>query len=413
MKPSTIRYSGQVEFRTYIKIFCSLSTVILVSIASLNYFVDPYLIHQWDSPLIQRLRPTRERLSPWGKTYAVAVYKPSVLYLGSSRTELGLPIESHIFAEKKVFNGAISGASIVDAVAMGKHASIVSHLDTIIWGIDYSSFSETIGNTEFDRELIASSENYFLDRTILDIKRAFAVDMTRDSITVLLGSFGSVCRSSLAFNGQRDNVCMERIMEMQGGTSQAIKTETKNFAKATHSTEEAFYKFSAFIGKSCNRGIRIRLYINPTHALTMSALYWNHKWDSMEIWLHQLVRITDTARHSGCDIRLFDFSGFNNITTEAIPQVSGKNTMENYWETSYYRNNVGTMILEKMFNPTPRSMPSDFGVELNNTMLSAHLQKMRLDRDQYHIQHPIETRLVKSLFTVQSKTFDEMQVNNE
>ncbi len=36
---------------------------------------------------------------------------------------------------------------------MGKHASTVSHLDMIIWGIDYPSFSETIGNTEFDREL--------------------------------------------------------------------------------------------------------------------------------------------------------------------------------------------------------------------------------------------------------------------
>lgn len=346
-------------------------------------------------------------MSPWGKTYAIAAYKPSVLYLGSSRTELGLPTESHIFAEEKVFNGAISGASIVDAISMGKHASTVSHLDTIIWGIDYPSFSETIGNTEFNRELIASSGNYFLYRTILDIKRAFAIDMTRDSITILLGSFGSVCRSNLAFNGQRDSVCTERAIEMQGGIPQAIKTQIKNFAKATPSTEKAFYKFSSFIEGSCNRGTRIRLYINPTHALTLSALYWSNKWDLMETWLRQLVRITDMARHSGCDIRLFDFSGFNSITTETIPQISGKRAMENYWEASHYRDSVGDIILERMFNSITSSIPSDFGVELNAGMLSAHLQKTQLNRDQYHIQHLIETRLVKSLLAVRNKTSHE------
>ncbi|HRN82996.1 MAG TPA: hypothetical protein PK667_13100 [Nitrosomonas europaea] len=231
--------------------------------------------------------------------------------------------------------------------------------------------------------------------------------MTRDSITVLLGSFGSVCRSSLAFNGQRDNVCMERIIEMQGDTLQAIKTETKNFAKATPSTEKAFYKFSSFIGESCNREIRIHLYINPTHALTMSALYWNHKWEAMEIWQHSLVEVVDAARQSGCDIRLFDFSGFNSITTEALPQVSGKNIMKNYVETSHYRDNVGAMILERMFNGAAGSIPGDFGVELNGKMLSTHLEEMRFNRDQYHIQHPIETRLVKSLFTVRDRTSHE------
>ncbi|MDL1866552.1 hypothetical protein FBR06_04735 [Betaproteobacteria bacterium PRO4] len=402
MKSNTSYHFGQIEFRSYVKILCFLSATILISIASMNYLVDPYLIHQWDSPLIQRLRPPKERLSPWGKTYAIAAYKPSVLYLGSSRTELGLPTGSHLFTGQKVFNGAISGASIADAIIMAKHASRVSQLDTVIWGIDYPSFSNTVGNTEFDRELIAGRGNYFLYRFILDVKRTFAIDMTRDSIAALLGSLDPICRSSLAFNGQRDSACMNKIIEMQGGIRQAIKTETRNFANATPSIGEALRPFSFSIKKLCTQQAKIRLYINPTHALTLSALYWNNKWDSMETWLHSLASIVDNARQSGCNVRLFDFSGFNSITTDAILWVNEADTMRYYWEASHYRDNVGAMILERMFNSSD-SIPDDFGIELNSEMLPAHLRKMRLDRDQYHRQHLIETQLVQTLVTAQDR----------
>lgn len=400
MKPDTIDYPGQTEFRAYIKVFCSLSAVVLVSIAGLNYFVDPYLIHQWKSSLVQRLRPTEERLSPWGKTYAVAAYKPSILYLGNSRTEFGLPTDSPVFSGKKVFSGAISGATVTDAITMGKHASSVSQLDTVVWGIDYQTFSDVVGNTEFDRELVSDSGNYFFYRVVLDIKRVFAVDMIRDSIRTLLGMFDPVCRSSLAFNGQRDHACMEKILEKRG-IQRAVEEDAKTFAKTTPSAEKAFYEFNSFIRELCSRKIRVRLYINPTHALTMSALYWDNKWDLMEAWLRQLVEIADAARYSGCDIRLFNFSGFNSITTESVPQVSGKSRMENYAETSHYRDNVGMMILEKMFDSGTGSVPDDFGEELNKEMLSAYLEKMRFDRDQYHVAHPVETQLVKSLVSNQ------------
>jgi hypothetical protein len=32
--------------------------------------VDPYLIHQWDSPLLQRLTIAQQKIVLWGKTYA-------------------------------------------------------------------------------------------------------------------------------------------------------------------------------------------------------------------------------------------------------------------------------------------------------------------------------------------------------
>jgi len=66
--------------------------LLLGTIVTLNYVVDPYFIHQWDSPLLQRLSPAQQKIMPWAKTYAAYRYRPEVVYLGSSRGEILFPL---------------------------------------------------------------------------------------------------------------------------------------------------------------------------------------------------------------------------------------------------------------------------------------------------------------------------------
>ncbi|MFM9437811.1 hypothetical protein ACFDR9_004901 [Janthinobacterium sp. CG_23.3] len=62
----------------------------------------------------------------------------------------------------------------------------------------------------------------------------------------------------------------------------------------------------------------------------------------MEAWQGALARLAERHRGAGCDLRLCDFSGFNSITTETIPQLSRRREMAHYWEASHYRSHVGT-----------------------------------------------------------------------
>ena len=71
--------SDTLSARRYVGLFCACAAGALLLVSTVNYQVDPYLLHQWDSPLLQRLQPTREKLSVWGKTYAVARYRPAVV----------------------------------------------------------------------------------------------------------------------------------------------------------------------------------------------------------------------------------------------------------------------------------------------------------------------------------------------
>lgn len=381
----------QAEWRRYVAIFCGASLLVLGTVTTLNYRIDPYLIHQWDSPHLQRLLPGREKLSPWGKTYALARFQPQVLYAGNSRTELGLPVQTPLFEGRRVFNAALSGASLADAAAMVRHAAAVSRLDTVVWGIDAPSFSMEIGNTDFDRELVAADRHYFLRRGLINLKRAVSIDMTLDSISVLRGTFGRVCLSSLATYGQRDGRCVHDRIASLGGTSAAILPRVRDFARGAGPTTEAMQELASSASALCLAGTRLRLYINPTHAMTIDALFWAGKWTAMERWQGQLTALGEQLRRRGCDARVFDFSGFNAVTTEAPPQVSGRAQMLNYWETSHYRENVGRMILQRMFGRAPA-----FGVELTPDTLARHQAEQRTARDRYQLEHPIETAMIRT-----------------
>ncbi|MYM89536.1 hypothetical protein GTP91_20450 [Rugamonas sp. FT82W] len=383
------------EWRNYVGIFCASCALVTGAVTVLNYQVDPYLTHQWQTPSVQRLRPGREKLSAWGKTYALAKFKPAVLYVGNSRTELGLPTRAPAFAGLPVFNGALSGASLADAMDMARHAAHVGRLKTVVWGMDAPSFSLEIGNTDFDRELVAEGPLYLWRRGLLDARRALAFDMTADSIRQLRGSLGRDCRSSLAFYGQRDDACVRDRIESLGGTGAVIVPRVREYLHGEGPTAEAMTALQRSLAGLCADGTSVRLYLNPTHAMTADALYWAGKWPALEAWQRALAQLGLHRRAAGCDVRIFDFSGFNSVTTEAIPQVSHRSSMQYYWETSHYRSNVGAMILARMYGAG--DAPRDFGVELLPDTVERHLAAMRRARDRYHHEHPEETRMVRAV----------------
>ncbi|MBA5687280.1 hypothetical protein [Rugamonas apoptosis] len=386
------------DWRSYLAILCGGGAVTIAALLALNYVVDPYLIHQWDTPQVMRLRPAREKMSAWGKTYALARFQPSILYLGNSRTELGMPTSIPLFAGQDVFNGALSGASLGDTVAMAQHALAINPPHTVIWGIDAPSFSVEVGNTDFDRALVAQGGFYQWRRRLLDLKRALTVDMTRDSLSVLMGTFGAVCHSSLAFHGQRDDGCM-RSSPYGGwaGTRAAVVPRTREFVRGSGPTRAAYDALEQTVGAMCQAGARVRLYVNPTHAMMADALYWAGKWPAQERWQTSLAAMAAVQRGRGCDVRVYDFSGFNSVTTEAIPQATRHEYMANYWEPSHYRVNVGRMVLGRMFGDAATAIPDDFGLELTPAAMPAHLAAMRAGRERYHAEHVLETTMARDI----------------
>ncbi|WP_426088429.1 hypothetical protein [Janthinobacterium sp. PSPC1-1] len=376
--------------RRYLVCFLACVGLVLGAVSFMNYQVDPYLLHQWDSPLLQRPRQLNEKLGAWAKTYAVARYRPAIIYIGNSRTEMGLPTRVRaLFDGKRIFNSAVSGASIGDAIRLAEHAARVSRVETMVWGIDAPTFSLDMGAARVEDSLTGARHGFFVQRALVNLKRGLTLDMTQDSVRILTGHAGDTCRSNLAVYGQRDETCTLKGIKHWLGTKDAIPVRLQEFGDGLGPTPPSTPALDASVGKLCRSGTRLRLYINPTHALTLYALHWRGKWDAMQAWQRGLVQLVERHRGQGCDVRLVDFSGFNSITTEATPLVSGKPDMHYYWEVSHYRDNVGRLILARLFGgDTPA--PADFGVELTQANIDAHQAATRAARERYRVEHARE-----------------------
>jgi len=370
--------------KTFLSIAAGLPLLLICSVAGTNYILDPYLIHQWQTAKVQRLRQPVEKLNAWGKTYALALYRPATIYLGNSRTELGLAVPHG--ANSRVFNAALSGATVGDALRMLGHARQVAPIQKVVWGIDAPSFTLSAGNSELENELLAKDKGYLTRRILLDLQRGVSFDMTRDSLAMLRRQVPAVCRASLAQFGQRDGACIRYRIAGWGGTAEVIGSRTREFLRGEGPSGDTMGALEHAMLSGC--GLQWRLYVNPTHAMTIDVLYWAGKAAQYEAWLQDLAAMGKRVRMAGCDVRIYDFSGFNRVTSEAVPRPGDKSEMRNYWETSHYREHVGAAILARLAGGPPEE--DGFGAELVPESIDARLAQLRASRLQYLSRHPYE-----------------------
>lgn len=368
---------------------------LLASLVTLNYWVDPYYIHQWDTPLLARLSPAQQKIVPWAKTYAVYRYQPEIVFLGSSRTEIGLPTDADdLFSGRRVFNLAISGASLGDAIRMLRHTSYFHRPDIVVWGFDYGwQFGTQIGNSDLAEELIAKEPWYPLKRLLINIKRSISLTLTTETWKILLGLSDQKCLPMLASRGHKSDQCLTYIMADEGGTGKAFeKIVTQGDPSSSPETiPEGMAALDAVTQDYCKQGVAFRFFLHPVHALAELS-YWENIWRDQEEWKRGLVKLFDQRRREGCDIRFMDFTGYNPITMEDIPQVTGRDTMQYYWEYSHYNRIAGRKILEQLLSPPQPGEGDGFGVELTGENIDQHLANFRDQRQAYCKSHPNETR---------------------
>lgn len=370
--------------KPYLAIAAGFPLLVVAGVAGANYVLDPYLIHQWDTPQVQRLRQPVEKLNAWGKTYAIAAYRPDTIYLGNSRTELGLAVPAG--SDTRVFNAALSGSTLGDAIRMLGHARQVGPVRRVIWGLDAPSFTLSQGNGELESGLLARDGGYFARRAFMDLQRAVSIDMTRESLAILRGQSETVCHASLARYGQRDGACMRHRIAVWGGTGAVTGARTREFLRGEGPADNAMPALGESIRSACD--LSWRLYVNPTHAMTIDAWYRAGKGALYEAWLAALAGLGRELRAAGCDVRIYDFSGFNSVTSEAIPRAGDRSDMQNYWETSHYREAVGDAILARLAGGPAAG--DSFGIELLPETIDARIAGLHASRAAYAAARPYE-----------------------
>jgi hypothetical protein len=169
-----------------------------------------------------------------------------------------------------------------------------------------------------------------------------------------------------------------------------------------------FEIFENMIRFARQAGIDLRLFIDPVHARMLLAMRYAGLWPPYEEWKRRLVQIlAEESSESGKPaFPLWDFSGFNAVTTETVPPAGDlKTPVKWFWEPAHYKRETGDLILDKVFGyqSSLTLAPNDFGILLTPENVESVLMKDSEKGEDYLRREAADATLVRNVVNEATK----------
>jgi hypothetical protein len=149
----------------------------------------------------------------------------------------------------------------------------------------------------------------------------------------------------------------------------------------------------AVIALAHARNIALKLFVSPSHARQWEVIATAGLTEKWQEWKRELVRINveEAARVHRSPFPLWDFSGYNAISSEAVPAEGDmKSRMRWYSDSSHYTLALGNLLLDRMAGVAAKELPDDFGVLLTPATLENQLAAIRRGHLAYRDTHPAD-----------------------
>ncbi|MGK7938879.1 MAG: hypothetical protein AB4062_01705 [Crocosphaera sp.] len=357
--------------------------VSLTSISLFNFLVDPYDIfrhnHWWELNLTKPEKPKHDRLY---KTIDIIHLKPEIILLGSSRMKQGLnPNHPALSQDKKTYNLGIDGVNTYEIFQFLKHSYVNQpNLEKVILGIDHFMFNEFIKLQDSFAEN-RLSKTHILPKDL--INSLLSEDAINASKITLLENYNAPKKNQNLTYG--DNGFFPHRRPQDGQTKWRFRNIIKqyfDFHTQYKLSEEGLNNFKQIVEFCRQNNIELIVFISPSHATQWEALKVTDRWQSFEQWKRKMVDITP----------VWDFSGYNSITTEPIKEV-----MTNYVDNSHYTPKIGEFVLNRILSYDVNQVPQDFGILMTPENIDNHLAKIRGDREKWAENQPNEVQLVETI----------------
>jgi hypothetical protein len=395
-------------------------------VGAINLCVDPYAAVGWSSAFgLDDDGSGFFRNTRFSKAFAVARVQPEDIALGTSRVDHGIDVTHPGFSREvgPAYNLGLSGAHIDELLAYLEHAQFVRPLRRVVVGLDLESFGKFQRQGAFDPDILATRENdHAIRRWAALIGNSFSGEALIQSIRKLRQQ-GAAPIYDLGTGRRTDRIFLERIAAC-GGVRQAFReqeardiqrwagvrsgdVDSSGTAEDFRASLESFRKFVRF---AQDQNINLYLFISPTHAMRMEELRLLGQWGGFEDWVRSLVGVVaeENARNpSATPTPLWDFSGYNSITTERVPEPENATMqMRGYWEPSHYRKRIGDMILDRIFDRFDplQLIPSDFGRRVTPQNVDQHLLNLADAGARYRAQNPAELVELEALVQTKGRT---------
>lgn len=370
----------------------------LLLVASLNFVVDPQKIFAVVD--IKSFNHEKPFITDGGmrklKSLEIERGNYDTILLGTSRTLNALyPLHS-AFNSSLVYNAGFPGTNMFEIYKVFQFTKNNTEISTVMLGLDFLTFSNkrTVSGDFNDSRF--ANKNIFS----IYIDAILSMENTRKSLITLTKQYSTDISIINGFRNKRKTDINHRKLFRDILTKNFLVNQ-QTYAGFSYSRDRLDL-FRQLVEDCRQKNIKLSLFISPIHARQIEAMRVLNIFPEFQQWKRDLVKILAedaVANPNKKPIFLWDFTGYNSITTEAIPPADSKKEMKWYWESSHYKKELGDVVLDIMFN-YPEKMkdaPSDFGVVINSSNIESHLQRIRTEQARYKQNFPEEVEEVERL----------------
>ncbi|MGD1704556.1 hypothetical protein [Dapis sp. BLCC M229] len=370
------------KYRRYNWIFLLSVFLPVVTVGIFDIIVDPYDVFNTPNFLgINHSKPRKDNSDRLFKATDVIRIKPVTVFMGSSRTKRAIdPNHPALKNHQPAYNLALTKGNFYELRRYLEHAiANQKELDLVIIGLDLFMFNSLMGTRQsFSEQRL--EKKYLLLEDLINI--TFSLDALFASQETVIDSNKNLPNN--IFDGE--NGFIPYLNADPKKTKSRFEKIMGNYYVGYHTTyqlsTQLLDEFKKVVDLCQQNQIKLISYISPAHATQWEIIKSSGQWSTLEEWKRKVVEISD----------VFDFSGYNSITTEPI-----HNNMENYTENSHYTPKVGNLILNRLLSYKKEEVPEDFGILINSENIESHLAKIRQDREFWAKNNPGEVNLVKEI----------------
>lgn len=382
----------------------------LCVVMTINYVVDPYALFGVQTVEgVDRYKPEIERYTRLSKVYQVSRVRPETILLASSR---GLVIPEDVISThgEPASNIAIPSGSTYELLRMFQHALSTGRLERVILALD-ERFSGSIqanfveSRLAVTREGVANSERW--KQQVKDYFNALL------SFDALRSSIRTVIKQQEAPSVTGEQEYKRRRVVSAGGNRQLFRTlessmlldktvlpnESCERREAERELQYVDY-FREVVEQSYQHGIDLIIYFSPVHARYYEVKCMTGDWGNMEQMKREVVSIVERLAeiYQREPYRIFDFSGYNEITTESVPELGDVSTiMRWYYEGSHYTEETALQVFKRIQDEVEGYDTNDFGVRLSSDSIERHIERIRSDRVDYLGEHQTDIKELRAL----------------
>ncbi|MCD6322108.1 MAG: hypothetical protein J7L77_03670 [Clostridiales bacterium] len=413
----------------YIFILFGSAALLLLSVAGFNTVVDPFGMYRLiDIEDFNANKPAIYNRVRLLKAYEVRRIKPESIVLGTSRVHLGINPShegwSALYAHR--YNLAFDGATTKEMYYYLVHANATKTLKHVMLGLDTYHLSAAPGSTrpDFDPTLLRNEYHGLNAPRMMaaDFKILTSIDTFKESLQTLKVQNDDEA-VWLAPDGQRiGEVFFRRPYEnfMTRGPRYyfdeidklevRFKLEWKIPSKPGQTLPlgpppktdpiTSLGYIEKIIAFCRSHDIKLAIFLTPSHVHQLELDALTDNWGSIESGKRQIASILtkDAEEHYDKEtIPLYDFTLYSDITTESLPPENSHEEMSYYWDSSHFKENVGDMVLDRLFGIEKNEslVMNNFGLKLTPENVEHVIKDLRKKHEEYQHDNATEINTIK------------------